>query len=99
MCKASGEIKVYDFANRLKYHTDEDYLSRLNGALSTIRGVNRTDAPTLCGTFKTAARIMQAYKKDLAGRELGLLRLVFLSSPKFDPCNLYSRCWMAFTDT
>ena len=53
-------------ADMIKGHTDEDFLSRLNAALTTIRGVNKTDVLTLGGTFKTAANLMQAPMKDLA---------------------------------
>ncbi len=39
---------------------EEDYLSRLNAAMTTVRGVNRTNVLTLGRTFKSAAGIMQA---------------------------------------
>ena len=39
---------------------EEDYLSRLNAAMTTIRGVNRTNVLTLGRTFKSAAGMMQA---------------------------------------
>ena len=38
---------------------EEDYLSRLHAAMTTIRGVNRTNVLTLGRTFKSVAGIMQ----------------------------------------
>lgn len=38
---------------------EEDYLSRLNAAMTTIRGVNRTNVLTLGRTFKSVAGMMQ----------------------------------------
>lgn len=68
-------------ADSIKGHTDEDYLSRLNGALTTIRGVNRTDVLTLGGTFKSIASIMQASMKDLAACPgIGPTKVPYLSS-------------------
>ena len=45
---------------------DEDYLSRLNSALTTVRGVNKTDVLTLGATFKTVTSIMKASVEELS---------------------------------
>ena len=47
-------------ADAIQGRTEEDYLSRLNAAFTTVRGVNRTDVLTLGTTFQTAAKIVQA---------------------------------------
>ena len=44
----------------------EDYLSKLNAVLTTIRSVNRTDVATLGATFRTAAGIMNASFEELS---------------------------------
>jgi hypothetical protein len=38
---------------------EEDYLSRLHAAMTTIRGINRTNVLTLGRIFKSVAGIMQ----------------------------------------
>ena len=38
---------------------EEDYLSRLHVAMTTVRGVNRTNVLTLGRAFKSVAGIMQ----------------------------------------
>lgn len=43
---------------------EEDYLSRLNAAITTIRGVNRTNVLTLGRTFKSVAGMMQVHTPD-----------------------------------
>ena len=53
-------------ADAIQGRTDEDYLSRLNSALTTVRGINKTDVLTLGATFKTAASIMKASVEELA---------------------------------
>ena len=53
-------------ADAIQGRTDEDYLSRLNSALTTVRGVNKTDVLTLGATFKTATSIMKASMEELA---------------------------------
>ena len=53
-------------ADLIQGRTDEDYLSKLNAALTTVRGVNRTDVLTLAGAFKTAAGIMTANMQELS---------------------------------
>ncbi len=46
--------------------TEEDYFSRLTAAVTSIRGVNRTDVLTLATQFRTAAGIMKASAEELA---------------------------------
>ena len=53
-------------ADAIQGRTDEDYLSRLNSALTTVRGVNKTDVLTLGATFKTVTSIMKASMEELA---------------------------------
>ena len=53
-------------ADAIQGRMDEDYLSRLNSALTTVRGVNKTDVLTLGATFKTASGIMKASMEELA---------------------------------
>ena len=53
-------------ADAILGRTDEDYLSRLNAAFTTVRGVNKTDVLTLGSTFGTAARAMQASMEELS---------------------------------
>ena len=53
-------------ADLIQGRADEDYLSKLNAALTTVRGVNRTDVLTLAGAFKTAAGIMTANMQELS---------------------------------
>ncbi|DBA91926.1 TPA: hypothetical protein ACH3X2_003828 [Trebouxia sp. C0005] len=53
-------------ADAIQGRTDEDYISRLNSALTTVRGVNKTDVLTLGATFKTVTNIMQASMEELA---------------------------------
>lgn len=53
-------------ADAIQGRTDEDYLSRLNSALTSVRGVNKTDVLTLGATFKTVTSIMQASMEELA---------------------------------
>lgn len=53
-------------ADAIQGRTEEDYLSRLNAAVTSVRGVNKTDALTLAGAFKTAAGIMRASMQDLS---------------------------------
>ncbi len=60
--------KVYETKNAdsLLGRTDEDYLSRLNAAFTTVRGVNKSDVLTLATTFKTAGGMMQASMEDMS---------------------------------
>lgn len=53
-------------ADAIQGRTDEDYLSRLNSALTSVRGVNKTDVLTLGAAFKTVTSIMQASVEELA---------------------------------
>lgn len=61
-------FKAYESkpADLIQGRADEDYLSRLNAAITTVRGVNRTDVLTLGATFHTAAGIMQASMDELS---------------------------------
>ena len=53
-------------ADAIQGRTDEDYLSRLNSALTSVRGVNKTDALTLGAAFKSVSNIMKAGMEELA---------------------------------
>ncbi|BDA42501.1 DNA excision repair protein ERCC-1 [Coccomyxa sp. Obi] len=53
-------------ADAIQGRTEEDYLSKLTAALTTVRGVNKTDVLTLGGAFKTAAGVMQANMQQLS---------------------------------
>lgn len=46
-------------AANIQGRTEEDYLSRLHGALTAVRGISRTNVLTLGREFGTAAGIMQ----------------------------------------
>lgn len=61
-------FKVYETKNAdsLLGRTDEDYLSRLNAAFTSVRGVNKTDVLTLATTFKTASGMMQAPLEEMS---------------------------------
>ncbi|CAM6013424.1 unnamed protein product [Sphagnum balticum] len=61
-------IKMYENkpADNIQERTDNDYLSRLTGALTSVRHVNRTDVVTLGSTFGTLAAIMGASMEELA---------------------------------
>lgn len=45
---------------------ESDYFSRLSAALTSVRGVNRTDVLTLASQFRSAAGIMRASSDQLA---------------------------------
>ena len=53
-------------ADLIQGRAEQDYLSRLNAALTTVRGLNRTDVLTLGGALRTAADIMRADAGALA---------------------------------
>ena len=55
-------IKVYETksADAIQGRTEEDYLSRFTAAMTTVRGVNRTDVLTLGRAFGSLAGAMQA---------------------------------------
>ncbi|CAK9195889.1 unnamed protein product [Sphagnum troendelagicum] len=61
-------VKMYENkpADNIQERTDNDYLSRLTGALTSVRHVNRTDVVTLGSTFGTLAAIMGASMEELA---------------------------------
>lgn len=46
--------------------TEGDYLSRLNAAMTAVRGINKTNVLTLGRAFGSAAGIMQASMEDLS---------------------------------
>lgn len=46
-------------ADAIQGRTEEDYLSRLNAAMTGVRGVNRTDVLTLGRTFGSVAGTMR----------------------------------------
>lgn len=53
-------------ADIIQGRSEEDYLSKLTSAITTIRGVNKTDVLMLGATFKTASGIMKASMHQLA---------------------------------
>lgn len=53
-------------ADTIQGRTEEDYLSKLNAALTTVRGINKTDVLTLGAAFKTAAGIIGANMQQLS---------------------------------
>lgn len=61
-------IKVYEnkSADNIREHMDNDYMSRLNHALTTVRRVNKTDVITLGSTFGSLSGIMDASMEELA---------------------------------
>lgn len=61
-------IKVFENkpADSIREHTDNDYLSRLTHALTSIRRVNKTDVVTLGSTFGSLSRIMDSSMEELA---------------------------------
>lgn len=46
-------------ADAIQGRTEEDYLSRLNAAMTTVRGVNRTDVLTMGRAFGSVAGTMR----------------------------------------
>lgn len=44
----------------IREKVESDYLSRLNGAVTSVRGVNKTDAATLGVNFGSLAAVMRA---------------------------------------
>jgi DNA excision repair protein ERCC-1 len=46
-------------ADNIQGRTEEDFLSRLNAAVTAVRGVNKTNVLTLGRAFGSAAGIMQ----------------------------------------
>ena len=53
-------------ADVIRGRAGEDYLSRLNAALTSVRGVNRTDVLALGAAFGTAAGVLSAPRQALA---------------------------------
>jgi len=67
-------------ADLIQGRIEEDYLSKLNAAITTVRGVNKTDVLTLAGAFRTVAGIMKA---DMAS----ISALPGLGSTKVSACS------------
>jgi len=61
-------FKLYErkSAESIQERTESDYLSRLTGALTCIRGVNRTDVQSLGREFGSLAALLQATPQQLA---------------------------------
>nr|AAG13428.1 putative nucleotide repair protein [Oryza sativa Japonica Group] len=61
-------IKVYEnkSADSIREHMDNDYLSRLTHALTSIRHVNKTDVVTLGSSFGSLSQVMNASMEELA---------------------------------
>ena len=61
-------LKSYETkpADLIQGRSEEDYLSKLNAAFTTVRGINKTDVLTLAGAFKTAAGVMRADMQELS---------------------------------
>ncbi|KAL2644805.1 hypothetical protein R1flu_012392 [Riccia fluitans] len=61
-------IKSYENkpADYIQERTDNDYLSRLTNALTTVRHVNKTNVVSLGAAFATLAGVFQASMDDLA---------------------------------
>ena len=57
-------VKVYETKapDAIQGRTEEDYLSRFTAAITTVRGVNRTDVLTLGRTFGSLAGTMQVVR-------------------------------------
>ncbi|KAK3270914.1 hypothetical protein CYMTET_20711, partial [Cymbomonas tetramitiformis] len=60
-------LKAYENkpADNIQERQDNDFMSRLTAALTTVRGVNRTDVHTLINNFGTMAGVMAASRDDL----------------------------------
>lgn len=61
-------LKTYEHkpADNIQERTDNDYISRMTSALTTVRHVNKTDVLTLGSTFETLTGIFSASMEDLA---------------------------------
>ncbi|CAL4934402.1 unnamed protein product [Urochloa decumbens] len=61
-------IKVYENkpADIIREHTDNDYMSRLTHALTSVRHVNKTDVVTLGSSFGSLSQVMNASMEELA---------------------------------
>ncbi|OQV21233.1 DNA excision repair protein ERCC-1 [Hypsibius exemplaris] len=53
-------------ADMIQAHGDGDYLTKLTDALTTVKSVNKTDAKTLVGNFRTFQGITEASPEDLS---------------------------------
>lgn len=52
----------------IREKVETDYMSRLTGALSSVRGVNKVDAATLGANFGSLAEVMRASQGALTVR-------------------------------
>ncbi|KAG0615820.1 hypothetical protein M758_5G069300 [Ceratodon purpureus] len=61
-------LKTYENkpADNIQERTDNDYLSRLTSALTSVRHVNKTDVLTLGSSFGTLAGVVGASMEDLS---------------------------------
>jgi DNA excision repair protein ERCC-1 len=61
-------LKVYERkpADAIQERVDSDYGSRLTAALTTLKGVNRTDVATLGHRFGSLASLMRASMEELS---------------------------------
>jgi len=64
-------VKVYETKapDAIQGRTEEDYLSRFTAAITTVRGVNRTDVLTLGRTFGSLAGTMQVGRTSQYDRQ------------------------------
>jgi DNA excision repair protein ERCC-1 len=55
-------IKAYENKSPevIREKVESDYISRLNGAVTSVRGVNKVDAATLGTNFGSLASVMRA---------------------------------------
>ena len=77
-------LKSYETkpADLIQGRSEEDYLSKLNAAFTTVRGINKTDVLTLAGAFKTAAGVMRADMQELSALPgIGPTKVSASSSP------------------
>ena len=54
-------------AEAIRKDVGSDYVSRLNEALTSVRGVNKTDVKTLGERFGSVAALLSASKEELQG--------------------------------
>lgn len=61
-------LKAYEHKSpeAIREKTDADYVSRLTGALTSVRGVNKVDAATLGANFGSLAALMRASAAEMA---------------------------------
>lgn len=76
-------------ADAIQGRTEEDYLSRLNAAMTSVRGVNRTDVLTLGRAFGSVAGTMRVS----SGNPLVALRS-YSRSTQMNPWYSSVFCWV-----